>query len=67
MWEFDGELDCFADLMSHWLNVAGRTGMPCDPRLWTASPIAGTYPACSAAEHRLRPTRALTATIWAAA
>jgi putative protein-disulfide isomerase len=27
--------DCFADLMSHWLNVAGRTGMPCDPRLWT--------------------------------
>jgi hypothetical protein len=42
--------DCFADLMSHWLNVAGRTGMPCDPRLWTASPIAGTYPACIAAE-----------------
>jgi hypothetical protein len=42
--------DCFADLMAHWLNVAGRTGMPCDPRLWTASPIAGTYPACIAAE-----------------
>jgi protein-disulfide isomerase-like protein with CxxC motif len=42
--------DCFADLMSHWLNVAGHTGMPCDPRLWTANPIAGTYPACIAVE-----------------
>ncbi|HET9186152.1 MAG TPA: DsbA family protein [Solirubrobacterales bacterium] len=42
--------DCFADLMSHWLNVAGRTGMPCDPRLWTAQPLAGTYPASIAVE-----------------
>lgn len=42
--------DCFADLMSHWLNVAGRTGMPCDPRLWTSRPIAGTFPACIAVE-----------------
>lgn len=42
--------DCFADLMSHWLNVAGRTGMPCDPRLWTASPITSTHPACIAVE-----------------
>jgi predicted DsbA family dithiol-disulfide isomerase len=42
--------DCFADLMSHWLNVAGRTGMPCDPRLWTEAPISGTYPACVAVE-----------------
>jgi hypothetical protein len=42
--------DCFADLMSHWLNVAGRTGMPCDPRLWTEAPISGTYPACIAVE-----------------
>lgn len=40
--------DCFADLMTHWLNVAGQTGMPCDPRLWTENPIAGTYPACLA-------------------
>lgn len=40
--------DCFADLMSHWLNVAGQTGMPCDPRLWTENPIAGTYAACLA-------------------
>lgn len=40
--------DCFADLMTHWLNVAGQTGMPCDPRLWTDNPIAGTYPACLA-------------------
>jgi putative protein-disulfide isomerase len=42
--------DCFADLMSHWLNVAGRTGMPCDPRLWTEAPITGTFPACVAVE-----------------
>jgi predicted DsbA family dithiol-disulfide isomerase len=40
--------DCFADLMSHWLNVAGRTGMPCDPRLWTEAPVSGTFPACVA-------------------
>lgn len=40
--------DCFADLMSHWLNVAGETGMPCDPRLWTEGPIESTYPACVA-------------------
>ena len=42
--------DCFADLMSHWLNVAGETGMPCDPRLWTENPISSTYPACMAVE-----------------
>lgn len=42
--------DCFADLMSHWLNVAGQTGMPCDPRLWTENPITSTYPACIAVE-----------------
>lgn len=40
--------DCFADLMAHWLNVAGETGMPCDPRLWTQNPIESTYPACLA-------------------
>jgi putative protein-disulfide isomerase len=42
--------DCYADLMSHWLNVAGRTGMPCDPRLWTEAPISSTFPACVAVE-----------------
>jgi predicted DsbA family dithiol-disulfide isomerase len=42
--------DCFADLMAHWLNVAGQTGMPCDPRIWTENPISGTYPACVACE-----------------
>jgi predicted DsbA family dithiol-disulfide isomerase len=42
--------DCFADLMSHSLNVAGRTGMPCDPRLWTEAPLSGTFPACMAVE-----------------
>jgi Thioredoxin len=42
--------DCYADLMSHWLNVAGRTGMPCDPRLWTEAAISSTFPACVAVE-----------------
>jgi hypothetical protein len=32
--------DCYADLMSHWLNVSAATGMPLDPRLWTQNPIA---------------------------
>jgi putative protein-disulfide isomerase len=40
--------DCFADLMAHWLDVAAETRMPIDPRLWTKSPIASTYPACQA-------------------
>jgi predicted DsbA family dithiol-disulfide isomerase len=40
--------DCFADLISHWLDVAAGTGMPCDPRIWTESPLASTYPACQA-------------------
>jgi predicted DsbA family dithiol-disulfide isomerase len=40
--------DCFADLMSHWLDVAAETNMPCDPRIWTENPIAGTYPASMA-------------------
>jgi putative protein-disulfide isomerase len=42
--------DCFADLMSHWLNVSAETRMPCDPRLWTENRIDSTYPACIAAE-----------------
>jgi hypothetical protein len=42
--------DCYADLMSHWLNVSAETGMPCDPRLWTENPIGSTYPACMAVE-----------------
>lgn len=40
--------DCFADLMSHWLGVSEKTGMPCDPRIWTQNPILSTYPACMA-------------------
>jgi protein-disulfide isomerase-like protein with CxxC motif len=40
--------DCFADLMAHWLDVTAETGMPCDPRIWTQSPISSTYPACMA-------------------
>jgi predicted DsbA family dithiol-disulfide isomerase len=41
-------LGCFGDLMSHWLDVAQITGMPCDPRIWTENPISSTYPVCMA-------------------
>jgi hypothetical protein len=37
-------------LMSHWLNVAGRTGMPGGARLWAEAPLSGTFPACTAVE-----------------
>jgi putative protein-disulfide isomerase len=40
--------DCFADLISHWLDTTAETGMPCDPRIWTQNPISGSYPACMA-------------------
>ena len=41
--------DCYADLISHWLDVGAETGMPSDPRIWTESPLLSTYPACQAA------------------
>jgi predicted DsbA family dithiol-disulfide isomerase len=40
--------DCFADLISHWLQVAADGDMPTDPRIWTESPLSSTYPACQA-------------------
>jgi len=40
--------DCFADLISHWLEVAADGLMPTDPRIWTESPLSSTYPACQA-------------------
>ena len=40
--------DCFADLISHWLEVAANGLMPTDPRVWTESPLTSTYPACQA-------------------
>ena len=40
--------DCFADLISQWLEVISVSGMPCDPRLWAENPIRSTYPACMA-------------------
>ncbi len=40
--------DCFADLISHWLDVAATTRMPTDPRIWTENPLDSTYPACQA-------------------
>lgn len=40
--------DCFMDLMAHWLDVFGETGMPIDARIWGRTPIFSTYPACQA-------------------
>lgn len=40
--------NCFADLISHWLEVAANGLMPTDPRVWTESPLTSTYPACQA-------------------
>ena len=40
--------DCFADLISHWLDVGAKTQMPSDPRIWTENPLTSTYPACQA-------------------
>lgn len=41
--------DCYADLISHWLDIAAETRMPIDPRLWTRAKPTSTYPACLAA------------------
>ena len=40
--------DCYADLISHWLDVAADGLMPTDPRIWTENPLTSTYPACQA-------------------
>jgi predicted DsbA family dithiol-disulfide isomerase len=63
MWEFEGELEFVwvmgglarsyekADLLevvSQWLVDAAEGGMPNDPRIWTETPLASTYPACQA-------------------
>jgi predicted DsbA family dithiol-disulfide isomerase len=37
-----------AALAGQWLEVAGRTRMPLDPRGWWDAPLATTYPACLA-------------------
>jgi predicted DsbA family dithiol-disulfide isomerase len=34
-----------ADMVGPWLDVADRTGMPVDPRLWLAAPPRSSYPA----------------------
>ena len=40
--------EVFSSLLVHWLDVADRSRMPLDPRLWTEGPIGSTYPACMA-------------------
>jgi putative protein-disulfide isomerase len=35
-------------LVGEWLDVAERSGMPLDPRLWLEAPLASSYPACMA-------------------
>src|SRR3954452_7065984 len=34
--------------VGEWLDAAGESGMPFDPRLWTEGPISSTFPACMA-------------------
>lgn len=36
------------ELTAQWLEVAGQSGMPLDPRIWRSSPLSGTHPACMA-------------------
>ncbi|MFN2616884.1 MAG: DsbA family protein [Thermoleophilaceae bacterium] len=38
----------YEGLLLRWLDGAERSGMPIDPRLWSESPLASTYPACMA-------------------
>jgi predicted DsbA family dithiol-disulfide isomerase len=35
-------------LVRPWLDAAGESGMPTDPRAWFEGPIGSTYPACMA-------------------
>ena len=35
-------------LVRPWLEAAGESGMPTDPRAWFEGPISSTYPACMA-------------------
>lgn len=37
-----------ATLVAEWLELAASSGMPFDPRLWSSSPPASSYPACQA-------------------
>jgi predicted DsbA family dithiol-disulfide isomerase len=65
MWEFEGELEFvwvmggltrsyehanLLEVVSQWLEDADAGAMPCDPRIWTKSPLDSTYPACRAAK-----------------
>lgn len=34
--------------VAEWLELADRTHMPVDPRIWFEAPLASTYPACMA-------------------
>jgi predicted DsbA family dithiol-disulfide isomerase len=43
--DFEG---VYPGVLGHWLDIAERSGMPLDPRIWTEGPIASTYPACMA-------------------
>ena len=36
------------ELVRQWLDAAGESGMPTDPRIWYEGPLRTTYPACMA-------------------
>jgi protein-disulfide isomerase-like protein with CxxC motif len=44
--EYEGDLSF---LIIEWLNAAGESGMPLDPRIWSGTgPLRSTFPACMA-------------------
>jgi putative protein-disulfide isomerase len=45
--EYDGQAVRQHQLLE-WLDAAGESGMPLDPRLWAEGPISSSYPACMA-------------------
>jgi predicted DsbA family dithiol-disulfide isomerase len=44
----DGGDAMFRWLITHWMDVSEKGGMPLDPRLWSEGPISSSYPACMA-------------------
>ena len=46
--EFDPAPEEAAARLRHWLDAAGESGMPVDPRLWFEGPISSSYPVCLA-------------------
>jgi hypothetical protein len=42
----DGGEKMFRWLLTHWLDVSEKGGMPLDSRIWSEGPISSSFPAC---------------------